>query len=327
MTLSSARHADSCFLEDVGILIKSNTVEVPEFLLGKYNEDRQPQVSPDQIHSWGFIDTSGKEVVPRQFRDASDFHDGVAVVDASTSHLLFKRDKKFIDTNGKFLPPSAVPAKVLAQKKFAQGWDYHEGLAVFQDERTKKYGFIDEGGRIAIPAQFEDAYILASGFYEGLSPVKKGGKWGFINKSGSFIIPPKFDDARQFHDGLAAVQLSGKDLSTKKKATPNSRWTFVDHTGKTWERTFVGVHDFAEGLTAAEVKEPQSNFTTAEEIENMANLPLYMQIFKTNGQLLTPMNIPCKPGSRSTPTWAVVPRKAGSLSIGFRSATLAFEFS
>jgi hypothetical protein len=39
------------------------------------------------------------------------------------------------------------------------------------------------------------------------------------------------------------------------------------------------------------------------------------------------VNIPCKPGSRSTPTWAVVPRKAGSLSIGFRSATLAFEFS
>ncbi|MBX9689934.1 MAG: WG repeat-containing protein [Candidatus Obscuribacterales bacterium] len=287
MPLSSARQADSCFLEDVGILINANTVEVPEFLLGKYNEDRQPHVREEQVHSWGFIDTSGKEAIPLQFRDASDFHDGIATVDVSTSHLLFKDDKRFIDKKGNFLPPSAVPPKLSINKRFPMAWEFHEGLAIFKDTATNKYGFVDESGKVAVPATFDDAYIIESGFFEGLSPVKKDGKWGYVNRSGSFVIPPKFLDARQFHDGLAAVKLSGEELQNKKRSTPTSNWTFIDRSGTTWSKTFVAVHDFAEGLTAAEVREPKSSFNSPAEIEDMPNLPLYKQIYKANGELLT----------------------------------------
>jgi hypothetical protein len=45
--------------------------------------------------------------------------------------------------------------------------------------------------------------------------VKLNDKWGFIDKTGNEIVPPKYDKAGVFIEGLAWVELNGKDFYIK----------------------------------------------------------------------------------------------------------------
>ena len=40
-------------------------------------------------------------------------------------------------------------------------------------------------------------------------------KWGFIDKTGKEIVTPKYDKADDFKEGLAKVELNGKDFYIK----------------------------------------------------------------------------------------------------------------
>ena len=70
----------------------------------------------------------------------------------------------------------------------------------------KKWGYIDEAGRLVIGPWFDEAF----GFSEGLAPVRQGDKWGYIDHTGSFVIEPKYDDADYFDDVYAEVEMDGK---------------------------------------------------------------------------------------------------------------------
>ncbi|MFB6456253.1 WG repeat-containing protein [Chitinophaga sp. Hz27] len=64
-----------------------------------------------------------------------------------------------------------------------------------------KVGFIDQQGKIIIPA----VYAEADDFSEGLAAVRKDGYFGYINTSGALVIPAKYDYATSFHEGMALV--------------------------------------------------------------------------------------------------------------------------
>ncbi len=69
--------------------------------------------------------------------------------------------------------------------------------------RRRRWGYIDQTGRVVIDFRFDNA----SQFNEGLALVKIGGHSGFIGKTGETVIEPQFGDASQpFFDGLAMVQ-------------------------------------------------------------------------------------------------------------------------
>src|SRR5262245_32511035 len=61
-----------------------------------------------------------------------------------------------------------------------------------------RYGYIDQGGKIVVPAQFQEA----GHFDEGMAPVQLGGRWGYADKAGKLLIAPQFDVADPFSDGL-----------------------------------------------------------------------------------------------------------------------------
>jgi hypothetical protein len=89
---------------------------------------------------------------------------------------------------------------------------FSEGLCgVFKDG---KWGYIDTGGHIAIPTQFDSA----GPFVEELARVNLGNQVGFIDKTGQYAINPQFYEGGDFHDGLAAVRSDGG-------------WGFINKTG------------------------------------------------------------------------------------------------
>lgn len=165
---------------------------------------------------FGFIDKTGKVVIPGKYDDVLDFSEGLAAVQ--------KNEKwGFIDKTGKEV--------ISCQYDFVSS--FYEGLALAVVDGSKG-GYIDKTGKEVIPFQ----YAGAKPFSEGLAAVEVNGKWGFIGKTGEEVIPCKYDDVSYFSDGLAAV-------------AQDEKWGYIDKAGKeVIPCTYTGALDFSEGFAA-----------------------------------------------------------------------------
>jgi hypothetical protein len=70
----------------------------------------------------------------------------------------------------------------------------------------EKWGFINQSGKIVIPATFDGVDF----FHEGIAVVSVNDKLGYINKSGNTIIKPQFDEANAFSNGVAVFQKNNR---------------------------------------------------------------------------------------------------------------------
>ncbi len=161
---------------------------------------------------WGFIDETGREIVPVKYEACHPFHDGKAVV---------KRDGKygFIDIDGheKIAP------------KYDDADNFNEGLAFVS--RNGKYGYIDADEHAVIPLKYNGAIT----FKEGVGAVCQGSKWMFIDRTGRQAIPGLYDKVlSNFSDdtgvrvGYAIVELNGEIF-------------VIDHNGRRYETDDVAV--------------------------------------------------------------------------------------
>ncbi len=151
---------------------------------GDYNEGLAMVL--DANNKLGFIDQTGKLVIPCQWKSVDDFHEGLARV--------YDDNEKygFIDKTGKVVSPC----------KWSNAGPFSAGLARVQDANGK-YGFIDKTGKVVLPCKWNCAYT----FYEGLAAVKDAsGKWGYINKTGKLVIPCQWELVGDFYEGLAEVE-------------------------------------------------------------------------------------------------------------------------
>jgi len=159
----------------------------------------------------GLIDKTGKEIIPRIYDDMKSFSEGL---------LPAKLNDKwgYIDKTG----------KTIIAFNYDNADSFHNGLA--RVWRNKKCGYIDITGEEVISIKYDDAgsswksktfgrendyefaeEITGDGmFVEELARVKTNSKWGFIDKIGREIIPPKYDDADSFHEGLAHIKINNK---------------------------------------------------------------------------------------------------------------------
>jgi serine/threonine protein kinase len=126
-------------------------------------------------------------VIPPQFDNAENFHEGLAIV-------VINKKYGYIDKTGKMrIPP-----------QFDDCGNFSEGLA--RVEINEQYGYIDKTGKMRILPQFDDC----GNFSEGLARVKINEQYGYIDKTGKMRIPPQFDDCGNFSEGLAPVKTNGK---------------------------------------------------------------------------------------------------------------------
>jgi hypothetical protein len=164
---------------------------------------------------YGYIDTSGKLVIPAQYDDARHFADGLAAVQIGGKW-------GYINPKGeRVIPP-----------QFTMFADFTEGLAkVTQDNQV---GFIDKTGKLVIPYRFDEAYS----FSEGVAIVRVGQQWSYIDKTGQLLIPLQPHPLQSFSNGMAAIKV-------------NNQYGFIDKTGKrVIEPQFLGVDSFYEELAA-----------------------------------------------------------------------------
>lgn len=166
----------------------------------------------------GFIDSTGKVVIPPTFDSASNFKEGFSqiIINMANRYNLgagtVSGEVNFINTAGNRICTTNYGAK-------DGDGQFSEGLAPVV---TKKgWGFVNTLGDLKIPPR----YSLVGQFSEGLAPVAvstKGkfvSKWGYIDKNSAFVVPPAYDSAEAFSNGLGMVDIRGKV-------------SFLDSTGK-----------------------------------------------------------------------------------------------
>ena len=144
----------------------------------------------NQESMWGYIDKTGKVVIPFQYKDMRDFSDGLARVQDENYKY------GYIDKTGKLVIPC----------QYDNAADFSEGMAVVMDEigpMTYQYGCIDTTGKEVVPCQYKGM----RDFSDGLARVQgDNNKYGYIDKSGKLVIPCQYEGAGNFAEGLAAVQ-------------------------------------------------------------------------------------------------------------------------
>jgi len=219
---------------------------------------------------FGFIDRTGKIVIPLQFDDARDFHEGLALVKTGEK-------KQFIDTAG----------RVVIEAKFDIVHDFFEGVAAVNIGETRipnlglirnpgKWGYIEKTGKLVIPMKFTHA----EDFSEGLAAVNLGDSdhGAFIDHTGKTVFDVPLDVTVGFHEGLVGVLLrgtvayydrTGKKIPISTAYGPKSssfsegllpievrdKWGYVDRAGKiVIEPKFEDGESFREGLAPVKVR-------------------------------------------------------------------------
>jgi hypothetical protein len=229
------------------------------------------------IESYGYIDRTGKLKIPAQFSEASNFSEGLAAV-----RIIAKQDGEsslygYIDRTGNsiiapqftsagkfsggFAPVVALDGnggyidrrgQMVLKLKYASVGEFSEGLAPVGIETKRseydkqKYGYINQQGRLIIPFKFRTAGKFSQGL--ALAELPNNGTRGYINKLGKFTIKNQQLDiysAGDFHEGMAAVELSGGACS----AAAYCEHTYIDLQGKiVFPSRFVSAGAFSSGI-------------------------------------------------------------------------------
>jgi WG repeat protein len=233
---------------------------------------------------WGYIDKTGKIVIPLQYDWAEPFSEGRAAV---------LRDKKYgyIDITGRVVIPLQFDTSLSPPNPFEAGWSNvldgkqwrlidRDGVAIdagirsgmpprIQTElsgylkpsddwiivaKNGKRGAIDRSGRFVIEPEYEVLYP----FSDGLAAASSGNRIGFIDKTGTFVIPFTFENGvTHFRDGRALVWVKRpkeevkRDKDGKIVSVLRFNCGFIDRTGApVIPHQFDDCRDFYEGRAA-----------------------------------------------------------------------------
>lgn len=147
---------------------------------------------------WGFVDRTGTWKIKAKFKEAGEFHEGLAAVhDKATDKW------GVIDTEGHWV----------ISPQFDSIGNFSDGLApvaVYKGGRTPACGYIDKNGRMAIP--LNASWTAAAPFSEGLAAVRMAepNEVRYINMQGQEVLDGNPDgqgwvNATSFHNGRAFV--------------------------------------------------------------------------------------------------------------------------
>ena len=161
----------------------------------------------------GYIDPSGKEIIPLEYSRCLDFKDGKAVV------YKGMRKAGVIDRNGQVIIEPSIDRLLL----------FAEGRGLVRDESSYQFYYITEEANL-----YDGYYERATGFKHGVAVVQINGKWGIINQKGIEVIPPKYDRIESFENGFAKVRIEGfnglSNLKGEVIAEPD--YEFISYAGE-----------------------------------------------------------------------------------------------
>ncbi|WP_061235900.1 WG repeat-containing protein [Leptospira weilii] len=237
----------------------------------------------------GYINISGQWAIEPEYDNADEFYDGLAqVTREGKTFLINERNEKIfevpaamylrqfneglavVSSDGKYGYMNQV-GELVVPLQYEMATMFHAGRGSVQSSETKKWGAVDQSGKLVIQCKFLDplyfhnqiaiahenfdsvGFIRINGEYiitpklesigrfssEGLARAtdKKTRKYGFINLKGEYAIDPTIKYANEFSDGLAAIH------------DERSKWGYIDTSGKIVIPTkFNSGGDFSEGF-------------------------------------------------------------------------------
>jgi hypothetical protein len=149
-----------------------------------------PPAAPEKLFpvlqggKWGYIDRSGRLVIPPRFDRAEPFSEGLAAVQTGTKLA-------YVDATGQLaLHPEQLPAGTLHRP-------FHDGRAAVRVGQV--YGYIERTGKLAIPAR----YTTAEDFSEGLAVVCDPSSCAYIDTRGSAVLGPGLMGGAPLREGVA----------------------------------------------------------------------------------------------------------------------------
>lgn len=217
-----------------GFMDTSGKIVIPQEFEGanRFNHGLAP-VKKNNL--WGYINLKGEVVIPFQFKSANEFSDdpvlaAVEIVNPEVS----EKGWGYIDTKGNFIiPPS-----------FYNATPFREGVAEVATKKfkyknvSKRYDkyFLTKSGKYIYHNGLYSYYSGPGRFSEGLMPSCKDGKWGFKDINDNWIIEPKYTIVGNFKEGLAHVQITDPnpytDCELIAEREPYGLWGYIDKTGK-----------------------------------------------------------------------------------------------
>jgi hypothetical protein len=235
----AAGHPDGARKDDAGA--------PPVAWAGKSEES--PRLYPvwlrDKI---GFIDNTGKLVIPPQFGGeylwkGGEFSDGMARTAVATLERPgYCCRFGYINAEG----------RVVVEPQYWEAEDFSEGLAAVLMEG--RWGYIDKEGRTALGPK----WVAAHSFSEGLAWVyEQGVGYGFIDRTGRMVF--KLEGATapgEFHEGMARVLIPPGGGTGHGDADREGRfgYGYIDRLGRlAIPGPFEKADDFSEGLSSVQV--------------------------------------------------------------------------
>ena len=201
-------------------------------------------VQEERTMLWGYVDTTGKLVIPCKYKEASTFKNGEATVlkdgkyfiidtndnivrecekssDCEVAHIKIHGEEAyiFVDSKGKIANENIYKAVL----------DYREDLAPVQDE-NEQWGFVNRQGKEVIPC---NPRIIGE-FHCGRAIIRnEKGLCGYIDKTGKEVIPCQYKKATNFDYDIAIVTnekgLQAAIDTEGKIITPFSPSVIYDH--------------------------------------------------------------------------------------------------
>ncbi len=177
-----------------GYIDRTGKLVVPAVFGGAldFSEGLAPIAGLADGGKWGYIDHTGAIAIAPQFDAADVFVDGLAA--ATAAGPVATRRAGFIDRTGHWV--------IAAVYRATHG--FSEGLAAVTTE-ARTCGYIDKNGDFAIAAQF----LACGAFHEGLAAVQTTSGSAYVNPRGEIVIPGPFAVAGDFSGGLAFVEAAG----------------------------------------------------------------------------------------------------------------------
>ncbi len=159
----------------------------------------------DGIGKSGYINSSGRIVIPFQFEEASDFSEGLAMVG-----VLVSDEKKFgfIDKNGSF----KIPAIYDYSHSFSGGMAFIKQFNQFG--WINKYGSLVSHKMYDMAENFNAIHEKKYDYYKDskIALVSNNGFWGAISKNGQEVIPISYDSIAKSIDGIIAIKSNKQSL-------------------------------------------------------------------------------------------------------------------
>ncbi|WP_127499475.1 WG repeat-containing protein [Paenibacillus glycanilyticus] len=181
---------------------------------------------------YGYIDRSGKEVIPLRYEDATDFSDRHAVVKIKDNvYALIRHD-----------------GSKEAEYHFPFVGVLGDGLLPFQQTANGKYGYINEKGTVKIQPTYSTAFPFQNGRAIVNNAEDFAAEYGVIDTKGNLVIQTIYNDIMAIGQQRYAV---GKAIDPDQPFL-GSMYAIFDSDGKRLtEFVYTDVQPYRKGLASA----------------------------------------------------------------------------